>query len=125
MKTSFILLSVLVATPVLAADQDPQQQAVRMITAASDILAPSVGFAVPKQILIAGEGDAQAKAAALLNHSQPNGTTKVGGPVRVLTQVPQDGHASARELLARPIAKASSSFDSVEPQLAGEAKASQ
>jgi hypothetical protein len=125
MKTSFILLSVLFAAPVLAADQNPQQQAVRMITSGSDILASRVGFAVPKQIFIAREGDAQAKAAALLNHSQPNGTTKVGGPVRVLTQVPQDGHASARDLLARPIAKASSGFDSVEPQLAGEAKAAQ
>ena len=125
MKRSFTLIPFLFAAATAVADPDPQQQAVRMITFGSDISTPRVGFVVPKQILIAGEGDAQAKAAALLNHSQPNGTTKVGGPVRVLTQVPQDGHASARDLLARPIAKASSSFDSVEPQLAGEAKASQ
>jgi hypothetical protein len=125
MKRSFTLIPFLFAAATAAADADPQQQAVRMIMSGSDISTPRVGFVVPKQILIAGEGDAQAKAAALLNHSQPNGTTKVGGPVRVLTQVAQDGHASARDLLARPIAKASSGFDSVEPQLAGEAKAAQ
>ena len=87
------------------ADNDPHQQAVRMITSGSDISTPRAGSAVPKEILIAGEGDAQAKAAALLNHLQPNGTTKVGGPVLVLTQVPQDGHASARDLLAHSVAK--------------------
>ena len=127
MKTSIVLLPIFLASTAGAtlADNDAHRQAARMITFGSDISTPRVGFAVPKQILIAGEGDAQAKAAAMLNHLQPNGTRTVGGPVRVLTQVPQDGHASARDLLARPVAKASSSFDSVEPQLAGEAKASQ
>lgn len=125
MKRSFTLIPFLFAAATAVAEADPQQQAARMITFGGDSSTPRVGLVVPKQILIAGEGDAQAKAAALLNHSQPNGTTKVGGPVRVLTQVPQDGQASARDLLARPIAKASSGFDSVEPQLAGEAKAAQ
>ena len=121
MKTSTVLLPIFLASIAGAAlaDNDPHRQAVRMITSGSDISTPRVGSAGPKQILIAGEGDAQAKAAALLNHSQPNGTRNVGGPVRVLTQVPQDGHASARDLLARPIGKASSGFDLAEPQRAG------
>lgn len=119
MKTSTVLLSIFLASTAGAALADNDPQAVRMITSGSDISTPRVESAVPKQILIAGEGDAQAKAAALLDHSQPNGTRKVGGPVRVLTQVPQDGHASARDLLARPIGKVSSGFDLAEPQLAG------
>lgn len=121
MKTSTVLLSIFLAstTGAALADNDPNRQAARMITSGSDISTPRVGYEVPRQILITKEGDSQVKAAALLNRAQPNGTTKVGGPVRVQAQVTQDAHASARELLARPNGKASSGLNFAEPQLAG------
>lgn len=121
MKTSTVLVSIFLASTAGAAlaDNDPHRQAARIITSGSDISTPRARFEVPKQILIAKEGDPQVKAAALLNRTQPNGVTKVGGTVRVNVQVAQDAHTSARDLLARPIGQASSGFDVVEPQLAG------
>ncbi len=122
MKRSFTVIPFLFAAATAAAQSDPQQQAIRMITSGSDISSPREGLAVAREIVVAQETDAQQKAASLLR-PEPNGPSQVGAPVRVSVSYPDDAHAYAAQLLGGSWAAGSSATEFT--QLAGESKAAQ
>lgn len=121
MKRSFTLIPFLFAAATAAADPDPQQQAVRMITSGSDISSPREGLPVAREIVVTQEIDAQHKAASLLDRPEPNGPSQVG--VRVSVSFPNAAHAYAARLLGGSAAVGSNATEFT--QLAGESKAAQ
>jgi hypothetical protein len=123
MKRSFTLIPFLFAAATAAADPDPQQQAVRMITSGSDISSPREGLPVAREIVVTQETNAQHKAASLLDRPESNGPSQVGASVRVSVSYPNDAHAYAARLLGGSAAVASSTTEFT--QLAGESKAAQ
>ncbi len=123
MKTSFILLSVFAAIPGIAADPDPHQQAVQMITSGSDISRPREEIPVARELAVARETDAQQKAASLLDRSEANGPFQSGAPVRVMVSYPNDAHAYGARLLGGPDFAGSGPVGLT--QFAGESKAAQ
>src|SRR5687768_8994016 len=99
MKRSFTLIPFLFMAATAAADPDPQQQAVRMITSGSDISSSREGLPVAREIAVRQETDAQHKAASLLGRPEANGPSQVGASVRVSVSYPNDAHAYAARLL--------------------------
>jgi hypothetical protein len=121
MKRSFTLIPFLFVAATAAADADPQQQAVRMITSGSDISSPREGLPAAREIAVPQETGAQQKAARLLDRPEAHGPSQAGAPVRVVTTHPTDAHAYAAELLGGPVLAGSGAVEI--SQLAVESKA--